>query len=287
MPAYNLGTLVVGRRFGLRILIGNHTTVPTQTAIRVRTTSPTALACEQEFGELVPRLKPGEVHELKQQWAVNTLADAGAIEFAIEWGPFSRRFKVRFDACVPADGLHVAQATITRYPGACRSAFAWRGDMDLYDESTLQSIEGLEVAFGLAARYRMPQTMYLSTRLSLDQKTAEEWAAHYGCDRGATRIPAFIHWMQANVDLRHECAYPFQSAKRFVIELGNHGHLHFGTDTAGAAENGWKPKAKMGTGVYPWLGRTVPPSVNNATTRCRPAGFASSGLAIPEELGDA
>ncbi len=254
MPAYNLGTLVVGRRFEMRLLIGNHTTVPTQTAIRVRTTSPTSLVCEQEFGELVPRLKPGEVHELKQQWKVDSQAGASAIGFEIEWGHLSRRLNVSFDACVPADGLHVAQATITRYPGACRSAFAWRGDMDLYDESTLQSIEGLEVTFGLATRYRMPQTMYLSTRLSLDQKAAEGWANHYGCDRGAGRIPVFIDWMQANVDLRHECAYPFRSAKRFVIELGNHGHLHFGTDTAGASENGWKPKAKMGAGVYPWMG---------------------------------
>lgn len=253
VPVYRLGTLVVGHRFEIRLLVGNHTIVPTQTPIRVRITAPTALTCEQEFGELVPRLRSGEIHELKQQWKVNTPAAAGTIEYLIEWGQFSRRIEVQFDACVAPNGLGVAQATITRYPGACRSAFAWRGDMDLYDESTLQSIEGLEVTFGLAARYRMPQTMYLSTRLSLDQKAAEEWGNHYGCERGAGNIPAFIEWMRTNVDLRHECAYPFQSAKRFVIELGNHGHLHFGTDTAGAAENGWKPKAKMGAGVYPWL----------------------------------
>src|SRR5439155_951090 len=52
----------------------------------------------------------------------------------------------------------------------------------------------------------------------------------------------------------HVSAYPFKAAKRFQMELGNHGHLHYGTDTAGAAENGWKPKARMGAGIYPWLG---------------------------------
>ena len=100
--------------------------------------------------------------------------------------------------------------------------------MDLYDESTLQSIEGLEATFALAARYRVPQTMFLSSRLSLDQAAAQNWADQYGCDRGASRIPQFIDWMRANVDLRHACAYPFASPKRFVIELGNHGHLHYG-----------------------------------------------------------
>jgi hypothetical protein len=60
--------------------------------------------------------------------------------------------------------------------------------------------------------------------------------------------------MRQNVELRHACAYPFVSSKRFLLELGNHGHLHFGTDTAGAAENGWKAKSRMGAGVYPWLG---------------------------------
>jgi hypothetical protein len=59
--------------------------------------------------------------------------------------------------------------------------------------------------------------------------------------------------MRNNVELRHACAYPFTSPKRFLIELGNHGHLHFGTDAATAAENHWTPKAEMGAGVYPWL----------------------------------
>jgi len=35
--------------------------------------------------------------------------------------------------------------------------------------------------------------------------------------------------------------------------LGNHGHLHYGTDTAAAKENLWKPRAKIGAGQYPWV----------------------------------
>jgi hypothetical protein len=253
-PAYRLGTLVVGREFELCLVLGNHTIIATQSAIRVRVTAPTTLACEQEFGERVPRLGAGEVHELRQRWKVNAVAGAGTILFELAWGERQETLEVSFDGCVAAESVRASTAKIRRYPGACRAAFAWRGDMDLYDESTLQSIEGLEVTFGLAARYRVPQTMFLSSRLSLDEAAAREWAAHYGIDRGAARIPAFVDWMQANVELRHQCGYPFRSAKRFVVELGNHGHLHYGTDTSGAVENGWKLKARMGAGVYPWLG---------------------------------
>ena len=254
VPDYRLGMLVVGRAFELCLVIGNHTIVPTQTAVRVRVTAPTTLACEQGFGELVPRLGAGEVHQLRQRWKVNAVAGAGTILFELAWGERQETLEVSFDGCVAPEGIEASAANITRYPGACRAAFAWRGDMDLYDESTLQSIEGLEVTFGLAARYRVPQTMFLSSRLSLDETAAREWAAHYGIDRGTARIPAFLEWMQANVELRHMCGYPFRSAKRFVVELGNHGHLHYGTDTSGAPENGWKLGARIGAGVYPWIG---------------------------------
>jgi hypothetical protein len=253
LPRYQLGTLAVGRRFEIKLVIGNHTMVPTQTGIRVRVKAPSALACQRDFEPLVPRLRSGEVHELPLTWTVSGESPADRIRIEIEWGDRQDSKEVHFARCVAPAKLQISEARISRYPGGCRSALAWRGDMDLYDESTLQSIEGLEVTLGLAARYRMPQTLYLSTRLSLDAAEARQWADHYGCDRGAERIPAFIEWLRNNVEFRHTCAYPFKSAKRYLIELGNHGHLHFGTDTAAAAGNNWKAKAKMGEGVYPWL----------------------------------
>jgi hypothetical protein len=252
-PEYRLGTLLLGRSFQLRLILANHTIVPTQTGIRLRVQSPKSLSLEQESSRVLPRLQPGQVHEVVQNWVVRATSGKGIIRIIVEWGHYQRQLEVHFDSC-SADQAPIARAAITRYPGACRSAFAWRGDMDLYDESTLQSIEGLEVTLGLAARYRMPQTMYLSTRLSLDLTAAQQWSENYGADRGAARIPQFIDWLRQNVDFRHDCAYPYTTSKRFLMELGNHGHLHFGTDTAGAPENGWKPDSRMGAGVYPWLG---------------------------------
>jgi len=234
--------------------VGNHTLVPTQTGVRLRLSAPEALSCKSPNEVLLDRLRPGQVHIVPLEWAVRAPGGPGRITITVEWGHFEEVIGIDYDAAIPAHNLRIKEAIVRRYPGGCRSAFAWRGDMDLYDESTLQSIEGLEVTFGLAARYRIPQTMYLSTRLSLDQKAAEEWANHYGVQRGAGEIPRFVEWMRNHVDLRHESQYPFQSDKRFVVELGNHGHLHYGTDTSGAPENGWNSRSKIGAGKYPWLG---------------------------------
>ncbi|MEI6784448.1 MAG: hypothetical protein WCQ21_26440 [Verrucomicrobiota bacterium] len=256
VPRYDLGQLLVGHPFQLRLIIGNHTIVPTQTGLRLGFSSQAhlqLLAPATLAPGLLPRLRPGEVHEIAFQVTATHALAAGSIRFCIEWGHFAKVIEVFHGEARPLAGTPIVTTAITRYPGACQSAFAWRGDMDLYDESTLQSIAGLETTLGLAARYRLPQTMYLSTRLSIDEPAARAWAAHYEVDRGAAQIPAFIHWMQTKVELCHNATYPFHSAKPYLMELGNHGHLHFGTDTAGAKENGWKPKARMGAGDYPWL----------------------------------
>ena len=117
---------------------------------------------------MLERLQPGQFHQIRQTWAVIGARGSGTILIHVAWGHFQREVTVRFAGCGSPLDAKISAATITHYPGACRSAFAWRGDMDLYDESTLQSVEGLEVTFGLAARYRMPQTIDFhstSTRL--------------------------------------------------------------------------------------------------------------------------
>jgi hypothetical protein len=253
-PGYRLGVLVVGRRIELELLIGNHTIVPTQTPVRVRLAVPRGLRLEGATDVMVPAVAAGECSRLPVAFVADQAGGRATLEIVVEWGDRRQGLSVLIDRCVDRGALEIAEAQVTRYPGGCRSAFAWRGDMDLYDTSTLQSIEGLEVTLGLAARYRMPQTMYLSTRLSLDEAAAGSWADHYGVDRGADQIPRFVDWVRERVELVHRGSYPYTSAKPYLLELGNHGHLHFGTDTAAAAENGWRPRTKIGGGEYPWVG---------------------------------
>jgi hypothetical protein len=251
-PHYDLGTLVVGRRIHLELIVGNHSVVPLQKepVVSAGTRGPVQLS--KSPAPRVPVLKSGEVFRDSVELEVIEAGSSGQVDVSVAWGGFEQSLVIRHGECVPAEQAAPLEATISRYPGATRSAFAWRGDMDVYDTSTHQSIAGLEAAFGLAARYRFPQTLYLSTRLTISPDEADAFWAHWGLDRGQDEIPAFIEWMQRHVDLRHSLAYPFQSEKSYAVELGNHGHLHYGTHMAADAANGWRPGAKMGAGQYPW-----------------------------------
>ncbi len=83
---------------------------------------------------------------------------AGQMELVLEGGGFpgASGFATPVAALVGAAG-----STDWHHPlPERRSAFCWRGDMDLYDTLTFQSIEGLEGALKLAARYAFPQTMF-------------------------------------------------------------------------------------------------------------------------------
>jgi hypothetical protein len=254
LPHYRLGTLVVGRRIKVEILLGNHTIVPTQSAIRAKLSTTANIRLDGESEILIPVVSAGECRRVPVTWTAAEPGGRQALEIVVEWGNRERVFLLDVDRCITAETAVVADVSMTRYPGGCRSAFAWRGDMDLYDTSTLQSLEGLQVTLDLAARYRMPQTMYLSTRLALDEAAARSWGDHYGVDRGAGEIPRFVDWVRDRVELVHRASYPYESAKPYLLEIGNHGHLHYGTDTAAAAENNWKARAKIGAGTYPWVG---------------------------------
>lgn len=253
-PHYDLGTIVAGRTVVLELIVGNHSIVPLQIAPKIQVKSDAGLKLLSSPTSEVPLLRPGQVHRLGIHLQGCHEGSSGKVEISLTWGDRDSILSVRHGRCVPVDGAQPVTAEIIRYPNGARSALAWRGDMDVYDTSTFQSISGLETTLGLAARYRFPQTMFLSTRLTVSFDEAKRFWDHWGLDRGHDEIPAFIEWMQQRVDLRHELTYPFESDKPYAIELGNHGHLHYGTDMAADAANGWKPQSKIGAGMYPWVG---------------------------------
>lgn len=293
-PRLQLGHLWLGRHVDLTLLVANHTRLSTQTPISLRIENDGGLSIESDREALLPRLRSGEFREWRLRARVTAPVGSGSLRLWLHWGDRHQEVEVRHLGAGerPVGGLR--GAGISRYAGGCRSAFAWRGDMDLYDEVTLQSIEGLEETLSLAARYRMPQTLYLSTRLSLDFAEARAYAQQFGIDRGAERIPDFVRWVAQNVELRHAATYPFESEKRFLVEMGNHGHLHFGTDAAAALENGWRLRTKLGGGRYPWLGKEMGSFAEQrdnaleAARRCREAfGFVPRSWAMPDRTRDA
>lgn len=254
LPRYRLGVLWVGRPFEIDLIVSNPSLGPTATAVKTRLEVPASWLQVASAEKTVGPLSSGGIGKVKWTLRPDACQGAGILEINVECGDAIHRIRIEHDGCRSAQAAQIVRASISRYPGGRRCAFAWRGDMDLYDTLTLQSIEGLEVTLGLAARYAFPQTMCLSTRLSFDEAAARAWAAHDGRDHGAAEIPRFIAWMKEKVELRHACAYPMLSPKPYGMELGNHGHLHYDTATSAAPENGWKSHARMGAGRYPWVG---------------------------------
>ena len=253
-PRYRLGTLWAGVPFDIELIVANPARFSQRSPLKVCLTTPTSWSIQGDLEQVLAPLESGGVARTKWTLIPGVHREGGKLEIWVEGGGDCRCIRLEYDGCRLAVEEKIEQATIARYPGGRRSAFAWRGDMDLYDTLTKQSIEGLEVALGLAARYAFPQTMCLSTRLAFDEAAARAWAAHDGRDHGAAEIPRFIQWLQDKVELRHAGAYPALSPKPYVMELGNHGHLHYDTATSAAPENGWKSHARMGAGRYAWMG---------------------------------
>ncbi len=255
LPSYRLGVLWVGNPFDVELVVANPSSAPTSAPMKIRLEAPASWQGGGSAERMLEAIPSGGVGRVKWTLRPDARAAEGVLEIIAEVDGIRCRVRIGHDGCRAAADGEIERAAISRYPGGRRSAFAWRGDMDLYDTLTKQSIEGLEVTLGLAARHAFPQTMCLSTRLSFDEAAAREWALHEGRDHGAAEIPRFIHWLLEKVDLRHACAYPAQGAgKPYVMELGNHGHLHYDTAASAAPENGWKSNARMGAGHYPWMG---------------------------------
>jgi hypothetical protein len=254
MPRYDLGDLAVGRRVEITVLIGNHSPIPCQAPVGLILEGGGESVLEESLPAQIPPLGPGQVFRGRFVLHAQRPGARGTVRVGVTCGDRTSRFILGWRSVFAPPGAGIQEAEITRYPGACRSAFAWRGDMDHYDEVTFQSIEGLENTLGLAARYRFPQTMYLTPRLTLNLEEAREFHAHFGVDRGQERIPDFIAWMKENVSLKHEMSYPFEAEKPFAMELGNHMYLHYGTDAAAAPANAWRLGAAIGEGRHPWQG---------------------------------
>ena len=250
MPQYDLGDLIVGRRLAIRVVVANHSKVALQAPIDVNTACPEGLKLRSEGSIRLRPLTSGEFDTFEIELAAESPCQG---ELVVNIGTLWQSHQLRVRFRITSNSLtEINLAKPHGFPGACRSAFAWRGDMDLYDIATFQSIEGLESTLSMAARYRMPQTMYLSSRLTLDHDQARDYYQHYGVTRGEDEIPHFIEWMQKNVEFGHDIRYPFNFERPYAMELGNHGHLHYGTDAAASADNEWKFCARMGDGKYPW-----------------------------------
>ncbi|MCG5502203.1 NEW3 domain-containing protein [Ectothiorhodospira lacustris] len=253
-PELDLGLLLAGTEVNLALLVGNHSRVPTQTPVNVMLDVPEGWLVRSEATLELPVMQSGEVQRVAWTLRPSEGGGPGRVGVRVLASRFERSLSIHHAGCRQVDSDMIESVSVTRYPGGRCSAFSWRGDMDLYDSASFQDIQGLKAALELGRRYGIAQTLFLSTRLSLSEQDAREWADRYGVNRGAEEIPRFVDWLRENVSLCYSCPYPAQSPKPYLMELGNHGHLHYDTDTAGAPGNQWKAGARPGEGRYPWTG---------------------------------
>lgn len=236
------------------LLVLNPGTVRPQLPLRIEiSTASTHVGVNAERHGDVACPEPGQVVRIPFAVRAERAGRGGDVRLRVAHGDWTWKRTLRV-ASVPARGsLRVRSATIRRWKYGARAGFVWRGDNDLYDPATFQSAEGLRMALGLAARFRMPTTVMLSSRLSLDPEEHQAFCEQFGWNRHSEEIPEFIRFWREEVDTAVEQEYPTRTERSLSAEVGNHGHLHWGTHAAADPGNGWTSHARVGQGRYPWL----------------------------------
>ena len=251
---YELGDWPEGWTQAFELMVLNPGTVRPQLPLRmeVSTTAPNLRVDMEGRGERgCP--DPGQIEVRSFSVRAERPGAGGDVLLRVSHGDWVWERTLRM-ASIPARGsLRVRKAAIRRWKYGARAGFVWRGDNDLYDPATFQSAEGLRIALGLAARFRMPTTVMLSSRLSLFQEEHEAFCARFGWNRHSEEIPGFIRFLREEVDTAVEQEFPVRTDRPLSAEIGNHGHLHWGTHAAADPANGWTSHARTGRGRYPWL----------------------------------
>lgn len=239
--------------------------------------------------------EPGQAVRHAFVLRARTVGPGGEVRIEVSHGDLLWRRVLRIDSILSLERSATVTAAIRRWKYGCRAAFSWRGDNDLYDPSTFQSPQGLRMALGLAARYRMPTTIMLSPRLSLEQEEHRAFCERFGWDRHPEEVPAFVQFFRDEVDMTNEQEYPTAIEKPLSAEIGNHMYLHYGTHAAADPGNGWKSHSKMGAGNYPWLRKhpcTSFEEQRDNLVKCsesteRHLGVKTTCFAIPSDVYDA
>ena len=238
------------------IVVLNPSPVPAQLPVEIHVVSSTVqLEVSGTVGGELPPPASGEIVSMKFALRAAGSGPGGEVRVHVQHGDFHYRRTLRVRSIVPRSQIAVKRADVRRWKGGARGAFVWRGDQDLYDPATFQSTEGLRHVLGLARRFRMPNSLMLSARLSLVPDEHRAFCERFGWDRKTGEIPAFIRFLRDDVDKAVEQEWPAATAKPYAAEIGNHFYLHYGTHAAAAEGNGWKSHAGIGAGHYSWFSR--------------------------------
>lgn len=251
---YDLGDWPLGHSARFEILILNPTTLRPQFPLIID------LACNWDGIELQKDFNregkapfPGGLYKAAFSLRAKALSDEPVeLNLSVGVGSYEVKEIVRISSIFDPKRTEIGSVATNRWKGGAQAGFGWRGDMDLYDPTTFQSVEGLRHTLELCRRYRIASTMYLSGRLSLVKSEHEKFCKRLGVDRDTPGIDRFVQFMQEEVTMEAAIDFPYNTGKPYAMEVGNHMYLHYGTHAAMDEGNRWKNRAKIGDGRYPW-----------------------------------
>jgi len=248
-----LGTWPAGHEGAFEALVLNPSTVRPQFPMRVEVVSDSSSieVLDAPEGDR-PAPEPGQYALLPFHLRAAQVGAGGDVHVCLHHGDGTVTETLRLREVVAGDAARPAAAAIRRWKSGAAAAFCWRGDLDLYDPATFQSAEGLRASLGLSRRFRVPSTLYLSGRLSLEPDEHRAFCEKLGVDRRSDEIPDYIRFLREQVDVRAEIDFPLQTDRPFAVELANHMYLHLDTHAAAAPGNNWTWHARIGAGRYPW-----------------------------------
>ncbi len=251
-----LGDWPEGLEQAFEVLVLNPAAMPAQLPVGLHIVSAAdRIEVKGSAGGEFPGPVSGELLKTDFSLRAARAGKGGDVHIQVRHGDFLFRRTLRIRSIVARSKVAVRGAEIRRWKNGARGAFVWRGDQDLHDPATFQSAEGLRSTLGLARRFRMPNSLMLSARLSLLPEEHRAFCAHFGWDRKTGDIPEFVRFLREDVDKTPEQEWPVAGERPYAAEIGNHFHLHYGTHAAADAGNGWKSHARIGEGRYPWMSR--------------------------------
>ena len=251
----DLGDWPAGRVVKYELIVLNPTVIEPQLPMSIKLLSaPDKRITIEGIAEgAVSAPAPGGVVRIAFSLTSKELSDKPIdIALAVAVGTFQVEKRLRIRSVFDLAKSGISKVDINRWQGGALAGFAWRGDMDLYDPATFQSVEGLRWVLDLCARFRIASTLFLSGRLSLDKPEHKKFCDYLGVDRKTEEIDEFIRFMKEEVTIGHKLDFPYTTPHRYALELGNHMYLHYGTHAAMAEENGWKNRSRMLAGRYSW-----------------------------------
>jgi hypothetical protein len=251
---YDLGDWPRGHSAEYEVLVLNPTILRPEFPLTIELNGGDGLIqVERFFEKTVPPPLSGEVFTARFKLTADILHQGPVdLRLRVNIGDYLIEEILRIRSIFDSDTCSVKVAAINRWKGGSRAGFAWRGDMDMYDPSTFQSVEGLKHTLELCRRYRVASSLYLSGRLSLDKSEHDRFCKHLGVDRNTPGIDDFITFMREQVAMEPILDFPYRTEKRYALELGNHMYLHYHTHAAMDEGNAWKNMAWMGDGRYSW-----------------------------------